>query len=152
MNLPLDVEAIKEILPHRYPFLLIDRVTELDLEAKEVVAIKNVTINEGFFQGHFPNDPVMPGVLVVEAMAQAGGIMACLATGVHKTGMAFYFAGLDKVRFRQPVRPGDQLVLKTKALRAGAKVWKMGGQAFVDDTLVASAELMAAVHDSSEGR
>jgi 3-hydroxyacyl-[acyl-carrier-protein] dehydratase len=136
----IDVIRIKEILPHRYPFLLVDRVVECSSE--EIVSIKNVSVNEPFFQGHFPNDPIMPGVLIVEAMAQTGGIMVFTAWPEFKD-KPFYFAGLDKVRFRKPVRPGDRLVMKVKLLKQRGGFFKMSGEAFVDDVLVAEAEMMA---------
>jgi 3-hydroxyacyl-[acyl-carrier-protein] dehydratase len=136
----IDVIRIKEILPHRYPFLLVDRVVECSSE--EIVSIKNVSVNEPFFQGHFPNDPIMPGVLIVEAMAQSGGIMVFTAYPELRD-KPFYFAGLDKVRFRKPVRPGDRLVMKVKLLKQRGGFFKMSGEAFVDDVLVAEAEMMA---------
>ncbi|MDR3554984.1 MAG: 3-hydroxyacyl-ACP dehydratase FabZ [Syntrophobacteraceae bacterium] len=136
----IDVIRIKELMPHRYPFLLVDRVVECSSE--EIVSIKNVSVNEPFFQGHFPNDPIMPGVLIVEAMAQTGGIMVFTAWPELK-GKPFYFAGLDKVRFRKPVRPGDRLVMKVKLLKQRGGFFKMSGEAFVDDVLVAEAEMMA---------
>lgn len=138
----MDILQILEILPHRYPFLLIDRVLELTPEL--VVGLKNVSINEPFFQGHFPDQPIMPGVLIVEAMAQAGGILAfSLLTAQQRS--AVYFMGMDRVRFRKPVRPGDQLILKVKLLKQRGAVFKMSGEAFVDDNLVAEAELMATI-------
>ena len=136
----IDVIRIKEVLPHRYPFLLVDRVVECSSE--EIVSIKNVSVNEPFFQGHFPNDPIMPGVLIVEAMAQSGGIMV-FTTYPEFKDKPFYFAGLDKVRFRKPVRPGDRLVMKVKLLKQRGGFFKMSGEAFVDDVLVAEAEMMA---------
>ncbi|MGC9196704.1 MAG: 3-hydroxyacyl-ACP dehydratase FabZ [Syntrophobacteraceae bacterium] len=138
----MDVVQIKETLPHRYPFLLVDRIVETTSDA--IVALKNVSVNEPFFQGHFPNDPIMPGVLIVEAMAQAGGILV-FTVNPHLKDKPFYFAGLDKVRFRKPVRPGDQLVMKVKLLKQRGGFFKMLGEAFVDDVLVAEAEMMANV-------
>ncbi len=146
MSLPtsLDLEEIQRVLPHRYPFLLVDRI--LTLEAgKRIVGLKNITINEPFFQGHFPGRPIMPGVLIIEAMAQVGGILALLSTPENLGNPAIFLMGLDKVRFRKPVVPGDQLRLELTTLRRGQKFWKMQGQAFVDQTLVTEAELMAAV-------
>ncbi len=135
-----DIMKILDILPHRYPFLLLDRILEIGTD--EVVGLKNVTINEPFFQGHFPGHPIMPGVLIVEAMAQAGGLLAY--TRLPETqGKAVYFMGMDKVKFRKPVRPGDQLIFKLKLLRQRGAVFKMKGEAFVEDQLVAEAELMA---------
>ena len=141
----LDAEAILKIMPHRYPFLLIDRV--LDIEPrKHVVALKNVTINEPFFPGHFPGHPIMPGVLVIEAMAQAGGILL-LNTIESPEGKIVYFMGIDKARFRKPVRPGDQIRFELDMVKYRLRTCKMHGKAFVDDDLVAEADLMATVMD-----
>jgi beta-hydroxyacyl-ACP dehydratase FabZ len=146
-NLPLFYEDIIKILPHRYPFLFVDRIVELEI-GKKVVGIKNVTINEPFFQGHFPGKPIMPGVLIVEAMAQTGGVLA----GISIQGFAgedgkqiIYFMSIEKVKFRKPVVPGDQLVFEVVPLRAGSRIWKMAGKAFVGGDLVAEAELVAAI-------
>lgn len=138
----MDIIQIKQILPHRYPFLLIDRI--LDCNGDEVVGIKNVTVNEPFFIGHFPGHPIMPGVLIIEAMAQTGGILA-YTKAPHFKGRPIYFAGIDKVRFRKPVRPGDQLVMKLTMLKQRGGLFKMKGAAFVDEQLVAEAELMATI-------
>ena len=145
MKLPLLYEDIAKILPHRYPFLLVDRITELEL-GKRVVGIKNVSINEPFFQGHYPGNPVMPGVLIIEAMAQVGGVLARLSVSdaLEKEG-AIFFMALDKVKFRKPVLPGDQIIFKLVPLRTGSKVWKMAGKAFVNDKLVTEAELLATI-------
>jgi beta-hydroxyacyl-ACP dehydratase FabZ len=137
-----NLEQIMEVLPHRYPFLLVDRILELVL-GERIVGLKNVTANEAFFQGHFPGRPVMPGVLIIEAMAQVGGILAYKSTPEASPHDLFYFMGLDKVKFRRPVVPGDQLILELSALRSGQKVWKMQGKAFVDKALAAEAELTA---------
>jgi beta-hydroxyacyl-ACP dehydratase FabZ len=139
-----NIQAIMKLLPHRYPFLLIDRVLEI-VPGKNVIAIKNVTINEPFFQGHFPQTPIMPGVLIVEAMAQAGGILAFESIPKIKQGSLIYFMGMDKVRFRKPVTPGDQIIFKVEILKLRSKVIKMKGDALVDDKCVAEAELMASV-------
>lgn len=136
----LDIQKILEKLPHRYPFILLDRI--LEVGADEIVGLKNVTINEPFFQGHFPGHPIMPGVLIIEAMAQAGGLLA-FNLAPETEGNNVYFMGVDKARFRRPVRPGDQLVLKIKLMKQRGPVFKMRGEAFVDDRLVAEAELMA---------
>lgn len=147
MDLPLTYQDIIKILPHRPPFLLVDMITELEL-GERVVGIKNVTINEPFFEGHFPGNPIMPGVLVIEAMAQVGGILARLSVPESMNldaGKAIYFAAIDKVKFRKPVVPGDRIVFELTALRKGTKVWKMKGKAIVNEELVAEAELVAAI-------
>ncbi len=140
----IDVREIMEIIPHRYPFLLVDRIESLK-EGEEVVGIKNVTINEPFFAGHFPGNPIMPGVLIIEAMAQVGGVLAFHSSPKEWAGSLVYFMGIDKVRFRKPVVPGDQLRLKLTTIRQKQRVFKMRGEAYVGDTLVAEAELMAAI-------
>jgi 3-hydroxyacyl-[acyl-carrier-protein] dehydratase len=151
MSLPqaLDGEEIKRILPHRYPFLLVDRVLSLEV-GKRIVGLKNITINEPFFQGHFPGRPIMPGVLIIEALAQVGGILALVSTPETLGNRSIFLMGLDKVRFRKPVVPGDQLVLELETVRSGKKFWKMLGKAYVNQTLVTEAELMAAVGQEGE--
>ncbi len=146
MELDFDIQGIMEMLPHRYPFLLVDRVIKL-IPDDMIVALKNVTINEPFFQGHFPGIPVMPGVLIIEAMAQAGGILAYQTAPPEKRNRLIYFMGMDKVRFRKLVVPGDQIVFEAKILKFRTKVAKMSGKATVDDQLVAEAELMASFGD-----
>ncbi len=146
MDLDFDIQGIMEMLPHRYPFLLVDRVIKVIPDDK-ITALKNVTINEPFFQGHFPGKPVMPGVLIIEAMAQAGGILAYLTAPPDKRNRLIYFMGMDKVRFRQMVFPGDQIIFEAKILKFRTKVAKMSGTATVDDQLVAEAELMASFGD-----
>ena len=141
----LKIDEIKKILPHRYPFLLVDKIIEIE-DKKRIVGIKNVSINEPFFQGHFPNYPIMPGVLIIEAMAQVGGILILKAE--ENKGMKLpFFAGVDKVRFRKPVFPGDELRLELEVLKAKNKYWKMKGKAYVNNTLVAEAELLASLVD-----
>jgi len=137
-----DILEIMKILPHRYPFLMVDRIIELTSE--RVIGIKNVSINEPFFQGHFPGNPVMPGVMIVEALAQAGGILAFSLLSEPKNN-SVYLMGLDKVRFRKPVRPGDQLILQLAVLKQRGAIFKMKGEALVGDQLVAEAELMATI-------
>jgi len=145
MEKPYDILAIMDRLPHRFPFLLIDRILEL-VPGKKLVAIKNVTINEPFFQGHFPNEPVMPGVLIVEAMAQAGAVLVLDSVDKEKRNrMFFYFSAMDKVRFRKKVVPGDQLILEVELLRIRSTAAKMTGIARVDGARVAEAEFMAAI-------
>ncbi len=138
---PMDIKAILDLLPHRYPFVMLDRVLEFE-RGKSIVGLKNVSMGEPFFQGHFPGEPVMPGVLILEGMAQAGAVLAYLSID-SIDGKLVYFAGLDKVRFRQVVRPGDQLILKLDMIRQKSKLTKMAGKAYVDDVLVAEAELLA---------
>jgi len=143
---PLDIRAIERLLPHRYPFLLVDRV--LELSDDKIVAIKNVTINEPFFQGHFPGHPIMPGVLLIEAMAQAGGILALrhvLRDKADAAGSAMYFMAIDKAKFRRPVVPGDQVRLEVEPLRKGGAIWKLAGKALVEGAVAAEAEFLATV-------
>lgn len=142
MDKPYNIQDIMNLLPHRYPFILVDRVVEL-IPNEKIVALKNVTINEPFFQGHFPGNPVMPGVLIIEAMGQAGAILAAESLPKDKQGALIYFMGMDKVKFRRPVVPGDQLIFELQFLRKRAMVFKMSGVAFVDKKRVAEAELMA---------
>ena len=137
-----DIQGIMELLAHRYPFLLIDRVMEV-IPGDKITALKNVTINEPFFQGHFPGRPIMPGVLIIEAMAQVGGILAYLTGSVEERNRLIYFMGMDKVRFRKPVVPGDQIIFEANIINFRTKAAKMSGTASVDDQLVAGAELMA---------
>jgi len=139
----LDIRAIERILPHRYPFLLVDRVDEIG--ADKLVARKLVTRNEPHFQGHFPGHPVMPGVLIIEALAQAGALLAAHAVGFNPDTHVIYFMSIDKAKFRKPVVPGDVLTLEVTPLRKGAAIWKLRGEAKVGDVLVAEAELMAAI-------
>jgi len=143
----IDVQEIMRLLPHRYPFLLIDRV--LSWEAgKEIVALKNVTINEPFFGGHFPNFPVMPGVLIVEAMAQASALLAFKTFDIARSdNNVFYFVGIDDARFKKPVTPGDQLIIKAQILRSIKGIWKFTGQAFVNEKLVSEAALMCTMRN-----
>ena len=147
MKYQYDIQKIMEYLPHRYPFLLVDRVIEL-VPGDRITALKNVTINEPFFTGHFPGRPVMPGVLIIEAMAQAGGMLAIESNPADKRGQLIYFMGMDKVRFRKPVVPGDQLIFEAKILKMRSNVAKMSGTASVDNQIAAEAELMASFGDS----
>ena len=138
----MDIHEILNHLPHRYPFVLIDRITDLKLN-EEVTALKNVTINEPFFPGHFPYHPVMPGVLIVEAMAQAAAVLSFKTMNILPTeDSVYYFAGIDRVRFKKPVSPGDQLILNVKIIRVLKGIWKYKGQAKVDGQIVAEAEMM----------
>ena len=140
----LDIRQIMALIPRRYPFLLIDRVVSC-VPGESAAALKNVTFNEPFFQWHFPGRPVMPGVLIIEALAQATGILA-FATADEAPGAdtLYYFVGIDKARFRKPVEPGDQLRLEVRLIRRIRTVWRFSAEALVDDRVVASAELMCA--------
>lgn len=145
----LDYPDIIRLLPHRYPFLLVDRVVEFQ-DGERLVAIKNVTANEPFFRGHFPNRPIMPGVLICEALVQAGGLLAsCSADGLPP-GRGIVLAGLERVRFRRRVVPGDQLRLEVELINKRRPLWKMRGQARVDGQVVAEAEFLTMEIDSSE--
>ncbi len=137
-----NVQKIMDLMPHRYPFLLLDRILELTPN-ENIVALKNVTINEPFFQGHFPGMPVMPGVLIIEAMAQAGGVLAQASVGPETKSDVIFLMSMDKVRFRKMVTPGDQLILEMKVLNFRKKVAKMAGKALVNDEVAAEAQLMA---------
>ncbi len=144
----IDAKEIQSILPHRYPFLLVDRILEME-PWKKAVGIKNVTINEPFFVGHFPGNPIMPGVLIVEAMAQVAGIMA-FRSGV--LGDTVYFMSIEKAKFRKPVVPGDQLRLEITTLQHRGNVWKFSGNATVNEKLVSEAEFTAMVLLRGQGK
>jgi 3-hydroxyacyl-[acyl-carrier-protein] dehydratase len=146
----LDINQIKQYLPHRYPLLLVDRV--LDWESgKQIRAIKNVSANEEFFNGHFPNKPVMPGVLMIEALAQTAALLAFLTMGQKPDENAVvYFLGIDGARFKRPVEPGDQLVMEVEILRQSRGIWKFQSRALVDGQLVVEAELMCTMRSISE--
>jgi beta-hydroxyacyl-ACP dehydratase FabZ len=141
----MDTRKIMEILPHRYPFLLVDRILEVQ-GTERIVGLKNVTINEPFFQGHFPGHPIMPGVLIVEAMAQTGGLLL-MEQVADREKKVVYFMALDNVKFRKPVLPGDQLRLEVEMLQFRGKVARMKGTALVDGQVVTEAEMMACVVD-----
>lgn len=138
------ITDIMKFLPHRYPFILVDRILELE-PGKRVKALKNVTINEPFFQGHFPQSPIMPGVLIMEAMAQAGGVLVIESLPPEKHGSLVYFMGIDKARFRQPVVPGDQLIFEIEMIKSRGKAAKLAGVATVDGKRVAEAEVLATI-------
>lgn len=138
----LSITDIQKIIPHRYPFLLVDRILEIEPQ-KRAVGIKNVTANEGFFNGHFPGTPVMPGVLIIEAMAQVGGI--CMLDCDEHRGKIAYFAGIDHAKFRRPVVPGDQLRMEAEILKLRGNIGKLQATAYVDGHIVAEAELMFAL-------
>jgi beta-hydroxyacyl-ACP dehydratase FabZ len=139
-------KEIQEILPHRFPFLLVDRILELAV-GKRVVGIKNVTINEPFFAGHFPGNPIMPGVLILEAMAQVGGILLVSSLDARGEKKVIYLAGIDKVRFRKPVVPGDQVRFEVEILQTRRQLSRFKGAAYVDGKLVAEAEMSSALVD-----
>ena len=140
----LDIDAIRDILPHRYPFLLVDRIEEL--EAERIVGVKNVTANEPFFPGHFPEFPVMPGVLIIEAMAQVAGVLVLKQIEDRRSKLVL-LAGVDGAKFRKPVRPGDQLRIEMKVLRQKATMVKVSGTATVDGATVAEAEILCVLTD-----
>ena len=140
----MNIKEIQDLLPHRYPFLLVDRIVEVDPGTK-AVGIKNVSINEGFFLGHFPGNPIMPGVLMIEALAQVAGILAFKSGGA--IGKPVYFLSIEKAKFRKPVVPGDQLRLEVSILQHRGNVWKFSGSALVEDKVAAEAEFTAMVTD-----
>lgn len=141
----MDINEIREYLPHRYPFLLVDRVVDINVETKTISAYKNVSVNEPFFTGHFPACPIMPGVLIIEAMAQAAGILGFKMLGLKPAdGTLYYFVGCDKLRFRLPVTPGDRLVLEARFLSTKRSVWKFACRASVDGKEVCAAEIICA--------
>ncbi|MDW7711971.1 MAG: 3-hydroxyacyl-ACP dehydratase FabZ [Deferrisomatales bacterium] len=146
MSAPTDIRSILSCLPHRYPFLLVDRVLELE-KGQHIHALKNVTVNEPFFTGHFPGQPVMPGVLIVEALAQAGGILALRTTGECIEGKLMLFRSIDRAKFRKPVTPGDQLHLHVRVSKQRQGFWSFAAEARVEDEVVTEAELSAAIVD-----
>lgn len=143
---PLDITRVMAAIPHRYPMLLVDRVAEL-IPDRSITAIKAVTINEGFFQGHFPGRPIMPGVLIVEAMAQAAGILAVESLGLAGSGKLVYFMSIDGVKFRKPVEPGVLLTLEAEFVQKRARVCKFAGKARIDGELAAECEFTAMIAD-----
>ncbi|MEE8589092.1 MAG: 3-hydroxyacyl-ACP dehydratase FabZ [Sulfurimonadaceae bacterium] len=145
----MDVVEIQEILPHRYPFLLVDRVTSLD-KGENIVSFKNVSISEPVFEGHFPGHPIYPGVMILEGLAQAGGLLAFQSMGLSKEEVknkVVYFMSIDKAKFRKPVRPGDRLEYRVSVIKRKGAIWMLDGKAYVDDQLVSEAELKAMVVD-----
>jgi 3-hydroxyacyl-[acyl-carrier-protein] dehydratase len=142
----MDIREIQKFLPHRYPFLLVDKIIELEPKIK-AVGIKNVTINEEFFQGHFPGNPIMPGVLIIEALAQVAGVLA-FRSGASGEGKSVYFMSIEKAKFRRPVVPGDQLKLEVSILQHRGNVWKFSGNAVVEEKIAAETEFTAMVIDS----
>ena len=142
-HMTMDIHRIMDFLPHRYPFLLVDKVLDC-VPGSHLLAIKNVTINEPFFQGHFPQRPVMPGVILLEAMAQATGLLAFATAGKPDDDTLYYLVGIDKARFRRPVEPGDQLHLHATLTRTRREIWMFGAKAEVDGDVVSSAQMMCA--------
>lgn len=144
MNYVMDIHEVMKYLPQRFPFLLVDRILEIK-EYESIVGLKNVTINEAQFVGHFPNRPVMPGVLIIEALAQTGGVLAYKSTNTSPSdGTLYLFAGIDNARFRRIVEPGDQLIMELKVVRSKKDLWKLAGSAYVNGELACSAELLSA--------
>lgn len=142
----LGIEAILDCIPHRYPFLLVDRILSYEV-GKNLKALKNVSVNEPYFNGHFPGNPVMPGVLLIESLAQAGAILAYYTTQTSPKESIFYLASLDNVKFKQIVKPGDQLMLNISIMNQKRSFWKIFGEAFVDDQLVCSVEILSAMRN-----
>ena len=146
----MDVTEIQKILPHRYPFLLVDRVTAME-KGKSIIAYKNVSISEPVFQGHFPGHPIYPGVMILEGMAQAGGVLSFLSMGdlteEEVANKVVYFMSIDKAKFRSPVKPGDKLEYRISVLKQKGTIWMLKGEAYVDDKLVSEAELKAMIVD-----
>ena len=142
----MDIHKVLDLLPHRYPFLLIDRVLEFEPES-HLTALKNVTFNEPYFAGHFPVRPVMPGVLIIEALAQATGLLAMESRPDEVGHKLYYFVGIDNARFKRPVEPGDQLILKVQLQAVRQAIWKFHGDAFVSEKLVASADIMCTARE-----
>lgn len=148
---PITIEKIRALLPHRYPFLLVDRILDHDEEKGIVVALKNVTANENYFQGHFPDQPVMPGVLILEALAQVCGMVFGLSAGAEQNdGRVYLLVSIDKVRFKKPVVPGDQVILKASVKRKINRMWKFDCVATVDDEVCCSAEIMCTYKEDGE--
>jgi 3-hydroxyacyl-[acyl-carrier-protein] dehydratase len=146
-----DIARVMKLLPHRYPFLMLDRLQDMDGD-DSCVGIKNVTINEPFFQGHFPQFPVMPGVLIIEGLAQTAGALCVASLGEDYNPQVVYFMGIDKAKFRRPVVPGDQLHYHVRKLRSRGRVWRFYGEARVNGHVVAEAEVSAMIADSAEAR
>jgi len=148
----LDINQIKEYLPHRYPMLLVDRVLHWE-SGKNITAIKNVTVNEEFFNGHFPNKPVMPGVLMIEAMAQAAALLSFLTMGQKPDeNTIVYFLGIDNARFKRPVEPGDQLKLEVEIVKVARGIWKYKARATVDGQLAVEADMMCTMRSKEDGK
>lgn len=148
MKTTFDIRDIFKLLPHRYPFLLVDRITAIE-PGKTIVALKNVTYNENFFTGHFPEVPTMPGVLILEALAQASGLLSVITSGIRAdSGMILYFAGIDAARFKRPVIPGDQLTLHSEIIKQKRDLWKFKTRAMVGDMLACEADMLCVLKDA----
>lgn len=147
----VDIRRILQMIPHRYPMLMVDKVIDMQLD-RSAVGIKNVTINEPFFQGHFPSEPVMPGVLIVEAMAQTAAVLVVSTYGQESEGKLVYFMSIDDVRFRRPVFPGDRLELHVEKVQSRASVWKFSGKAIVEGKVAAEATFAAMIRDKPADR
>ena len=146
----MDIHEVREYLPHRYPFLLVDRVVSVE-PGKRIEAYKNVSINEPFFNGHFPDEPIMPGVLIVEALAQAAGILGFVTANKKPAdGFIYLLVGTDKARFKRPVVPGDRLMMRAEVISAKRKIWKFDCKAHVEDEFVCSAEILCALRDKPQ--
>jgi len=141
-NEQLDIVEILKMLPHRYPFVMVDRILEVE-KGERILCLKNVTVNENFFQGHFPSEPIFPGVLIMEGLAQAGALLAYMTGGEAVEGKLVYFAGMDGVRFRRKVVPGDQLHFEVTVNKRKGRIWKLDGKAFVGEELAAEGHLLA---------
>jgi len=146
-----DIGRVMKLLPHRYPFLLVDRIYNMDSD-ESAVGLKNVTVNEPFFQGHFPQYPVMPGVLIIEGLAQTAGALCVHSLGEDYKAELVYFMGIDKAKFRKPVLPGDQLHYHVRKIRNRGRVWRFAGEAKVDGQVAAEAEISAMLADTAEAR
>ena len=147
LNKTIEIDQIMEMIPHRFPFLMIDKVTDI-VASESATGIKCVTMAEPHFQGHFPTMPIMPGVLIVEAMAQTAAVLVVHSTGEESQGKVVYFMSIDNARFRKPVVPGDVIYLKVETIRQRGNVWKLSGKAIVDDKIVAEAIFAAMIADS----
>jgi 3-hydroxyacyl-[acyl-carrier-protein] dehydratase len=141
-----DIKEILKILPHRYPFLLVDKILDVEL-GKKIIAVKNVSINEPQFNGHFPDQPIMPGVLIIEALAQAAGLLVAKSLDITKDGKSIYLTGIESAKFRHPVQPGDILELRVEVIQNRGPMWKFSGKALVEDRIVSESSFLALIQD-----